>query len=325
MRALAISLVAIIGLLLHGPPAARAGAPDPAVQAQIDEGARLFRAERFREALVHFEAAYQETSEHRLLYLIGRCHEELDSLDAALQAYRAFVTGDLIPPDARARAETAIRLIERQMSSGRLAVLVPIEGVEIFIDGEKVGVSPLDPVELSPGEHLVHVRGGGLAEESQAVLVPRGGDVAVTFATSAGSGGSGGGAEPADDGGGTVVTDDTSLDDGRSATPWQWVTLGTGAALGVAGGVLLYLGQKDHDDSGTTSDWSSRQSLVASGDDKKLAGYVLLGVGGAALVTSATLFVLDATVWADDEPGRPMRPAVWGGPTGVVFGFEGGW
>jgi hypothetical protein len=46
-------------------------------------------------------------------------------------------------------------------------------GSEVWIDGESVGVLPLDPVELSPGEHTVRVTMPGFSEFNQVVRIDR--------------------------------------------------------------------------------------------------------------------------------------------------------
>ncbi|MFQ5669077.1 MAG: PEGA domain-containing protein [Acidobacteriota bacterium] len=63
----------------------------------------------------------------------------------------------------------------------------PVQGASVLVDGEEKGVTPLDPVELAPGDHQVRIEarryevfetavsiaGGGSRQELQAELVPR--------------------------------------------------------------------------------------------------------------------------------------------------------
>ena len=54
--------------------------------------------------------------------------------------------------------------------------------------------------------------------------------------------------------------------------------------------------------------------LEKSGDTKKLAGYALWGVGGASLVASTVLFLLDATSdHAESSVSVGMAPTPGGG------------
>lgn len=80
----------------------------------------------------------------------------------------------------------------------------------------------------------------------------------------------------------------------------KWSLGGVGLATLVAGSVMLGLGASDHgkiDDAkaSTPGDLTRVEALDLqdSGKTKKTVGYVLLGVGGAALVGSAVLFFLD--------------------------------
>ena len=113
------------------------------------------------------------------------------------------------------------------------------------------------------------------------------------------------------------------------ASPWQWVTLGTGAALVVGGAVLWWLGEEDFSaiEDGRREQTMSEtraQELRDSGRTKRTSGHVLVGVGAASLATSTVLFVLDATIWDADAEVHTARPAIWHEPGGVVLGVEGG-
>ncbi len=56
---------------------------------------------------------------------------------------------------------------------GRLTVETPVDGAVIWIDGEKAGVTPLDPVELPAGEHEVRIRAERYQEFSTRVSIQR--------------------------------------------------------------------------------------------------------------------------------------------------------
>lgn len=84
----------------------------------------------------------------------------------------------------------------------------------------------------------------------------------------------------------------------------RWLTLGAGVAASATGTAFLISGASDHHkvtsapgygDPLAVDPMSQReaQRLVDSGRTKKLVGSIFLGVGVAALATSATLFVLD--------------------------------
>jgi tetratricopeptide (TPR) repeat protein len=88
----------------------------------------------------------------------------------------------------------------------------------------------------------------------------------------------------------------------------KWVVGGVGAALLVAGGVALGMGQADHGeiDDGKSSPTSSLTraraiELKDSGDSKKMVGYILFGVGGAAIVGATVMFLLDGKGEAEKQ------------------------
>ncbi len=59
-----------------------------------------------------------------------------------------------------------------QRLPGRLAIAtVPNKGAVVTIDGAEVGTSPLEPIELEPGEHQVHIQASGYRDFQTEVLV----------------------------------------------------------------------------------------------------------------------------------------------------------
>jgi tetratricopeptide (TPR) repeat protein len=91
----------------------------------------------------------------------------------------------------------------------------------------------------------------------------------------------------------------------KALTYSKWIVGALGLAAAGVGTAMYMLGKKDHDEvidaknaargvAGIISMTRARaQELVDSGDTKKLLGVILWSVGGAALVASATFFLLD--------------------------------
>ena len=90
---------------------------------------------------------------------------------------------------------------------------------------------------------------------------------------------------------------------------WAWSALGAGALVAGLGGGSFYLGVQDHQRVTSSPGYGNPQAvapmtlsqaraLVSSGDDKKVAGAIGLGLGGALLATAATLFV-----WSRSDKG----------------------
>jgi hypothetical protein len=65
-------------------------------------------------------------------------------------------------------------------TTGRLTVAANQVGAAVFVDGERVGSTPLEPLnDLDAGEHQVRVAFEGFEDYSTTVDVPAGGEVAV--------------------------------------------------------------------------------------------------------------------------------------------------
>jgi tetratricopeptide (TPR) repeat protein len=105
--------------------------------------------------------------------------------------------------------------------------------------------------------------------------------------------------------GAAATTTSTAPQKSSGYATWTWVTLGLGAALMAGGGVLVGLGQADHDEVLNQDGYGNAEAVLDltraeatdlkdSGTSKKVAGFVLLGVGGAAMATAVTLLVLEA-------------------------------
>ncbi len=93
-----------------------------------------------------------------------------------------------------------------------------------------------------------------------------------------------------------------------------WSALAAGALVAGAGGVVFYLGLRDHDrvtgsagygDANAVSPLtlSEARDLVASGDQKKLGGAIAIGLGGALVATSVALFLLPRRREGGSSPG----------------------
>jgi len=106
---------------------------------------------------------------------------------------------------------------------------------------------------------------------------------------------------------------------------WHFVALGAGAALLVTGGVMTGLASRDRDkvSSAHTEEGvvamskAEAESLASSADTKDKASYVLYGLGAAAVVTGAVLWVLDAR---SSPSSIKTMPALAVTSDGMVFG-----
>lgn len=298
MRRWAASGLAMV-LASHG---AWAQTDASAVQELVNRATTDFKEGRYGASLALFTEAWKVTNDKRLLYMIGRCHEELGQPQQALEAFERFLVGEA-PQDAREKALDHIRVVREQLARGTLVVEVHPADAEVLVDGAVLGKGPRVELSVQAGSRTVQVRAPGHTATSKSVDVPGAGRavVSVTLAPI----------------GGPVASFDPSLATGIGADEpaygtWGWATLGVGAALVIGGSVSYALGEEDHRsivdaggyDAGVVQMGRARAlELEARGDDLKLAGGILWGIGGAALATAATLLVLDAEAQAPVSVG----------------------
>ena len=196
--------------------------------------------------------------------------------------------------------QTRLRLVLTPIATP-LTVTCNCPGASVEVDGDFIGTGPIEKVvKVSPGEHRVTVRPergevvvrmvevkAGVAEQV-AVELPRA--VPETRFEEA----------------------RVSMRQERRFAPWQWVSLGVGAAALVSGGVLTYLASQDRDRitgaerrDGVVTGISRPQalSLAAEANKKEKAGYALFAIGGVGVATGVVLWILDASRGASRESG----------------------
>jgi hypothetical protein len=69
---------------------------------------------------------------------------------------------------------------QRRHRGARLTIQTEVEGAEVLVDEEMVGVTPLRPIEVEPGQHTVRVRKPGYTEFTDVVRVRPGENAEVS-------------------------------------------------------------------------------------------------------------------------------------------------
>jgi hypothetical protein len=78
----------------------------------------------------------------------------------------------LVPAEASAQRGRGAR-------RGRLVVLSPQQGAEVFIDEASVGTLPIEPQSLAPGDHTLRVTRPGFTDFTDVVRITAGGEATV--------------------------------------------------------------------------------------------------------------------------------------------------
>ncbi|HVJ91176.1 MAG TPA: hypothetical protein VM580_15340 [Labilithrix sp.] len=123
-------------------------------RARFKEGVDAFDKGKYEEARLAFLQAY--TLKRHPAVLLNLAQSSMRSnhtLDAARYFQRFLKEATTANAQQRQDAEAALAEVRQKL--GRIAVVAP-EGTEIALDDEgKVGVTPMDPIDVEPGQHTV--------------------------------------------------------------------------------------------------------------------------------------------------------------------------
>jgi hypothetical protein len=144
--------------------------------ALFDKGSAYYQQGRWVEAEAAFQKAWELRQSYDVATNLGDCELEIgqarDAAEHLLYALRHF---PVVAKPAR-RERLLQRLQEARKQVGALVVRVNVEGAEVWVDGRKVGLSPLpDEVFVEPGtRHAVEARLVGYAAAQQPVELDKG-------------------------------------------------------------------------------------------------------------------------------------------------------
>jgi tetratricopeptide (TPR) repeat protein len=225
---------------------ASAGESLEVVQARkhFSQGLKLYKEGDFDAALVQFERAYAVKANYKVLYNIAQSYFELRQYVEARDSLTRYLKdgGDAIDAERRAAVESDLAELQRRIAHLRLTV--NLQGASVYIDGKKVGTTPLNQaIDVSEGQRTVAVESVDRGSKQRVVRLAGGEELTIDIAFE-----QPGKAAPA------------SVSSGSTPPPPPpsnglgagfWVT-GIGAlALGAGAGVTGYLtlrAERDHDD-----------------------------------------------------------------------------
>ena len=157
-------------------------APRARAQTPRDDGARLISQGEFNAALQILLPAFAEDPDGPLAYLTARAFDGLRETALAVRFYGFALR---LPGTAKQfREHSRARL--RELGSGApappaggvgsttLHVTAPVAGATVYVDGRKVGMTPLAGVPIAPGKRLVEVKHPTYGAWSATVQVVRG-------------------------------------------------------------------------------------------------------------------------------------------------------
>jgi hypothetical protein len=118
-----------------------------------------------------FASAYQASPHYAVLYNLGQAYAALGRSPDAIRILEQFLRdgGDSVDPARRKEVE---ELVARERSRiGQLELDVSPAGTELFIDGQHAGTTPLTPIELTQGVHVLVARKADHATHTELVNI----------------------------------------------------------------------------------------------------------------------------------------------------------
>jgi hypothetical protein len=277
---------------------------------------KLYKQARYPEAIEKFEEAYRIKPHPSIFFNIGRCFEQLNEIPKALRNYREYLKQMPDAKDKELVTDAIVNLERRLKDQGVQQLLVYSDppGASVTIDGKKYGDTPAS-VELKPGNHAMVVTKDGFEKIERAFVMPGDKSLELSLGLKAGSGKPGDATattKPAE-GGDLKKPADAPLADNKPAetvTPTpaasvssghafrgkSWIPAAGGLALLIGGGVCYGLaistaGQIRNGGSELANP-TTRAGLKSSGSLDQTLGFVLGGVGIAAVAAAGVLFFL---------------------------------
>lgn len=155
MRAQVLAVIVCLAAL-SSMPAHADEASEREARALFAEGNQRLNAGDFEGALERFQRAYILYPNPKILLNIGTTHRELGRNAEAANAYARYLEDPATEPQRRLEVEELLR--ELDVTVGRLRIVAPEAGGQVFVDESTVGPTgkPI-LVRVAPGKHLVKV------------------------------------------------------------------------------------------------------------------------------------------------------------------------
>jgi hypothetical protein len=181
--AVAIATFAPVSRAQPPPTGAPAWSTDNAKEAEnhFRRGLEMYKEGDAGGALVEFKRAYELAPNYRALFNIGETYFQLQRYADALKTLQAFLNagGAQIPSDKRAAVESEMRQLQSRI--GQVDVKVNVDGAQILVDDEPVGMSPLaQPAVVSVGHRKIVVIKSGLPTQERFVDIAAGDHATVS-------------------------------------------------------------------------------------------------------------------------------------------------
>ena len=292
---------------------------------RFKQGVEQFDQRRFGDALTEFEQSYTLFPVYSTLYNVGQVHVALGHPVQAIDAYEKYLVqgGASVPAEQRARVEAELKTQRGRV--GDIKLDVSPDGTEVRVDGESAGKAPMkSPVKVAAGHHRVEAMLEGYHTEQSEVDVPGQGHVEIMLRlqplTQAVA------PAPAESAATKPTTSSTIVNVAPAPSPpasaaqnarnegasprreqysesssignvqrvFGYVIAGAGL-IGTGIGVAFAVdGQSKHDDAleqYAQDQKAQAQQTESDSSKEKTKGYIVIGAGGAVMLTGAILLI----------------------------------
>jgi tetratricopeptide (TPR) repeat protein len=285
---------------------------------KYQEGAEAYSAGRFKDAVDLFLAADRLAPSAPLSFNIARAYEKLPDDAGALRWYRDYLRRSPEATNAATVRALITTLAESLRKKGvqQLTVLTTPAGATVTVDDQPVGVTPWTG-ELRPGEHrlLLSLRGYTDAERLVSLAADQPLDTTLRLEQTPISVAAPPKA-PASAPLPPPVNEANSH--GKTLGIVPWVTLAAGTAA--LGGALTFelLRRSAESDAKAADTQLEYQEHLQTEQSRQTTARIFLGAGGALLVASGLMFLLDT-----DKPARPVSAGLLCLPSGCALTAQG--
>jgi len=299
-----------------------------AAKENYEAGVKAYQNGRHEDAIRFFTEADRLAPSAPLSFNIARVYERIGNGSQALRYYRDYLRR---APGAANAADVRelVKKYEAELASqGRqqLSVLSTPSGATAIVNGKSVGSTPWTG-DLEPGTYHVEVAAPGFAPATRDITLTlrHAEDAIVTLEASAAPPPQAGGEPSASAPSPATTAAPTAAAEreptrGTDFSPWQWVALGAGGAA--LGGALAFELMRDasEDDARRETRQIAFSEKLDQMESQKTTARVLLGTGGALLLTGGVLVLLQEF---RGDSSRNVGVSVAIEPRGAAAGLSG--